>query len=154
MPILKSGTCAGAAGANSHRSTRPAGNHVTASVRVTSRTVPPLWSLTFSPRTRSLYCLRTSFEIFARALTASRAAVSRSGNFVPSWSQLFSSPSAKSKKYNGIKSHPPANPLHESEILSASSANLRLNHADKNNPSIYVELSKSVTLPIVAPGSL
>jgi len=98
MPILWSGLCTGSAVASSHDPTRLAGNHVTASVRVTSRTVPPLWSLTFRATTRSLYCFCTSLEIFARALTASRAAASTSANFVPNWSHPFNSPSVKSKK--------------------------------------------------------
>src|SRR5258707_11910635 len=96
----------GPASANWSHSIGASGNQVTASVRVTLRTVSPLWLLTFKAKTRSLYCFRTSLEIFAKAPTASRAAASMSGNFVPNWSRPLNSPSVKSKKYNGINFTP------------------------------------------------
>src|SRR5215218_6101880 len=100
VPILGAEQCvADAEDAHPFSSICLPGNHVTASVTLTLNTVSPLWSLTFRPNTRSVYVLRTSFEIFASALTASRAAASRFGNFVPNWSQPLRSPSLKSKKY-------------------------------------------------------
>jgi hypothetical protein len=54
-----------------------------------------------TPYTRSWYCFRTSLEIFAKAPTASRAAASTSGNFVPNWSRPLNSPRRPARREPG-----------------------------------------------------